>query len=114
MTIPMVMRTVRCRMILPPPLYGSLKRRKPNNERDQRIVTAVTNGADLRAGSGRPGAGGIQPVGRSRVGEVPPEAEPQPGVFTDPVDPVYGVPGAAGPWRGSKGATPLLPRSFTL
>ncbi len=36
---------------LPTLLLGPLKRPKPSNERDQRKVTAVTNGADLRAGS---------------------------------------------------------------
>ena len=99
MTIPMVMRTVRCRMSLPPPLFGSLKRRKPNNERDQRIVTAVTNGADFPAGPGGPGAGPfsgwVDPMSGKAQRRVPNQ-----GFSTDPLDPVYGVPRAAGPWWG--------------
>ncbi len=40
---------------LPTLLLGSQKRPKPSNVRNRRIVTAVTNGAELRAG---PGIGG--------------------------------------------------------
>ncbi len=59
---------------LPTLPLGSLKRPKPGNERDQRKVTAVTNGADLPAG---PGIGGPRSSAVIRESPGVPSATPR-------------------------------------